>query len=525
MALPVGLPRRWSMATKRMAMQKVREILRMKMVLGLSHREVAQAVGVSPGSVGAVMGQAAALALTWEAVSLLDDQALEDQIRVPTGAQPSERPLPDFARIHVERRRAGVTLELLHLEYLETHPDGYRYTQFCEGYRRWLKRHGLSMRQCHVAGDKTFVDYSGKKPSYVDPTTGEVIECELFVAVLGASNYSYAEATRSQQVPDWVASHVRTFEYFGGVTSLVVCDQLRSGVSRPCRYEPVVQRNYDDLAKHYDTAILPARPGKPKDKAKVEVGVQVVQRWILARLRNQTFFSLESLNAAIRELLDDLNNRVMKRLGVTRRQLFEQLDAPLLKPLPPERFVFSDWATARVNIDYHVEVDGHYYSVPHTLVRELVEARFTATTVEIFHRGRRVASHVRSYVRHRHTTVREHMPVAHQAHSDWSPSRIIDWAKKMGPSTAALVTAILESRPHPEQGYRSCLGLLRLGKRYGEERLERACERALVAGARSYRHVDAILKNQLDQLPLPNTVAEETKTVTHENVRGPHYYH
>lgn len=514
------------MPGQRMSMRNVREILRLKLSLGLSHREAAASCGTSAGFVGGLVVRAAALGLQWEDIAALDDAALESKLATKTPKGQADRALPDFAVIDIERRRPGVTLRLLHLEYLETNPDGYQYTQFCQHYRDWLSRNKRSMRQNHKAGDKLFVDYSGKRPHFVDPATGEIIECELFVAVLGASNYTYAEATRSQQIPDWIGSHIHALEYFGGATKVIVCDQLRSGVSTPDRYDPAIQRSYERMAAHYDTAVVPARPRKPKDKAKVEVGVQVVQRWILARLRNRTFFSLGELNVAIRELLENLNHRVMRRFGASRRELFDRLDRDVLKPLPVDRYVHADWQGARVNIDYHVEFDRHFYSVPHRLVHERVEICATATTIEVFRNGVRIASHVRSRTAHHHTTVAEHMPVAHREHAEWTPSRLVAWAEKVGPSSAALVRAILESRPHPEHGYRSCLGILRLAQRYGDERLERACARAHAAGARSYRHVNEILVRQLDKLPLPEAdEGTSAKAIEHKNVRGPNYYH
>jgi transposase len=328
------------MAAERLSMRQLKEILRQKLVLGRSHRRIARSVGVSAGSVGGAVCRATAAGLDWKQIEALDEAALETRLYgPPEGMASAIRPMPDPAYIHAERSRPGVTLALLHLEYLEKHPDGYRYTQFCEIYRRWAKRRRISMRQVHVAGEKLFVDFSGKKPSIVDPKTGEVIEVELFVAVLGASNYTYAEATRTQQVADWIGAHVRAFEYLEGVPRDVVPDQLKSGVTKACRYDPKIQRTYEELARHYETTVLPARPAHPKDKAKVEVGVQIAQRWILARLRHRTFFSLEELNAAITELVDDLNDRVMRTYRASRRELFERLDRPALRALPSERFV------------------------------------------------------------------------------------------------------------------------------------------------------------------------------------------
>lgn len=516
------------MATERLSMRHTREILRQKWAMGRSHREVAASVGVSAGAVGEVVGRAKRAGLaTMAELETLSDEALDARLYGAPRPPATERPMPDCRSVHAERRRPGVTLELLHLEYLEKHPDGYQYTQFCEVYRRWLSKRGLSMRQVHRAGEKLFVDYSGKKLHYVDGQTGERVECELFVAVLGASNYTFAEATRSQSGPDFIGSHVRALAFLGGVPEAIVPDQLKSGVTTACRYEPGIQRTYEELARHYDTTVLPARPSSPRDKAKVEVGVQIAQRWILARLRNESFLSLEALNARIAELLDDLNERTMRLYGMSRRALFERLDQPALRPLPAERFVYAEWKRCRVNVDYHVEVDHHYYSVPHALIHEEVEARYSMMTVEVFHRGQRVASHQRSRERGRHTTVADHMPKAHQKHLEWTPSRIVNWAQTIGVKTAALATAILHERKHPEQGYRSCLGILRLGKRYGNDRLEAACARALAVGARSYRHVDSILKAGLDRLPLPEVATEAAPTATapsHENVRGRNYY-
>ena len=463
----------------------------------------------------------------WPQVEALDDRGLGGPpLRATAATATHHRPVPDCAHLHAERHKPGVTLELLHLEYLEQHPDGYRYTQFCELYRHWLHRRGRSMRQVHHAGDKCFVDYAGQKPRLIEAATGEVTEVELFVAVLGASNYTYAEATRTQQIPDWLASHQRAFQFFGGVTTAVVCDQLKSGVTLACRYEPGLQRTYEEFAQHYGTVILPARPAHPRDKPKIEVAVQIVERWILARLRHETFFALAALNARIAELLGDLNARPMRLYRASRRALFTQLDQPALRPLPAEPFVYGEWKiNARVNIDYHIELRGHYYSVPYALMHEQVDGRLTATTVEIFHRGQRVAVHVRNrHVRGRHTTDPAHMPLAHQRHLEWTPSRLITWGRTIGPQTATLIQAILADRPHPEQGYRSCLGLLRLGKRYGEDRLEAACARAVTVGARSYRHVDSMLKHGLDRLAVAEPSPPLPLTPVHAHLRGPAYY-
>lgn len=514
------------MPTERLPMRKIREILRLKWVAQRSHREAARSLGVSPGAVASVVGRAKVCGLAWAEVEGLTDEALERRLYgPPAGEIEGDRPEPDLGWIHQELRRPGVTLELLHVEYLTQQPTGYRYSAFCERYRVWRARQRLSMRQVHKAGDKAFVDYAGMRPTLVDADTGEVIPVELFVAVLGASNYTFAVATRTQQSADWIASHSNAVEYFGGVPAVWVPDQLRTGVTAPCRYEPGVQRTYAEWAEHYQTVVIPARPAKPRDKAKVEVAVQVAERWILARLRHEVFFTLAALNARIRELLTELNARPMKGYGGrSRRDLFEQFDRPALRPLPAERFVHADWLEARVNIDYHIEVQRHYYSVPHALIHETVDVRLSATTVDVFHRGIRVWLHTRRDTPGRHTTIAAHMPHAHRAHLEWSPSRLIRWGGTLGAATQALVEAILASRPHPEQGYRSCLGLLRLEKRYGAARVEAACARALAAGARSYRHVDSILKHGLDRQGVLVEASPSRSTRLHDNVRGPAYY-
>ena len=433
------------------------------------------------------------------------------------------RPQPEWAAVHRELRRPGVTLQLTWEEYREAHPDGYGYSRYCDLYRSWEQRLSPTMRQLHVAGERTFVDYGGTTLEVVDGTTGEVRECQLFVAVLGASSYTYAEATFSQRLVDWIGSHVRAFAFFGGVTAQTVSDNLRSGVSKACFYEPAINRTYAEMAAHYGTAIVPARPGKPRDKAKVEVAVQVATRWIVAKLRNRRFFSLTELNAAIRELTTQLNARVTRHLGTSRRALFDEVERPALKPLPVEPYVYAEWKQCKVALDYHVEVAHHYYSVPHTLLRETVWVRVAAQTVEVFHRGNRVAVHLRASSDRRHTTIREHMPSSHRRYADWTPERIRRQAGEIGRNTAALVEIIMRERPHPEQGFRASVGIIRLAKSYGRERLEAACGRALEIGARSYTSVNSILKSNLDaKRP---AVATDGPSIVHSNIRGPGYFH
>ena len=439
---------------------------------------------------------------------------------------PRGRPPADWPALHRELKRPGVTLSLLWEEYRAVHPDGYGYSQFCARYRAWKGKLDVTMRQSHVAGEKMFVDYAGATAEVIDPESGEVHEAQIFVATLGASSYTYAEATWTQGLPNWIGSHTRAFAYFDGVPAQVVPDNLKSGVVKACLYDPEINRTYADLAAHYDTAIVPARPRKPRDKAKVEVGVQLVERWILARLRNRRFFSLAELNQAIRELLETLNGRVTKHLGASRRQLFEALDCPALQPLPAQAYQYAEWKQRRAGLDYHVEVAKHYYSVPHALAKQKLWARITERTVEVFHKGRRVAAHMRGSGNRRHTTVAEHMPSAHRRYASWTLERIRREATANGTDTEALIDRILRTRPHPEQGFRTCIGILRLAKSHGGERLEAACERALEIGAQSYSSVVSILKNNLDRHK-PASSAKGAATgpaIDHANIRGPHYF-
>jgi len=508
---------------KRLPMRRIRDALRLR-AAGLTRRQIANSVGVGRTTVGDYLDRAARAGFSWPLPDDLDDAGLELRLFPSAGAGPGEaRSQPDWPMIHRELRKRSVTLLLLWEEYRAVYPDGYGYSQFCERYRRFKGRLSPTMRQTHAAGERMFVDYAGQTIGVVDGLTGEVHETQLFVAVLGASSYTYAEATWTQSLPDWCGSHERAFNFFGGVTAQVVSDNLKSGITKACFYEPAVNLTYADLAAHYDTAVVPARPYKPRDKAKVEVGVLLAERWIIARLRNRRFFTLGELNAAIRDCLAALNNRVTRHLGASRRALFEELDRPALKALPAEPYEYAEWAERRVGLDYHVEVEKHYYSVPHKLLREKVSARLTARTVEIFHRGKRVAAHLRSSSNRRHTTVSEHMPSAHRRYADWTPERLRRQAGGIGPGTAALVDVILRERRHPEQGFRACIGILRLARTHGTQRLEAACARALEIGARSYTSVNSILKNNLDRKR--SEPATDGPAIVHPNIRGATYFH
>jgi transposase len=513
------------MPAQRLPMRQVREVLRLKHACGHSGHRIAAAVGVSRYTVAEYLRRAAVVGITWPVPPGLDDAALERKLFTPPFT-PAEalRPQPAWPRIHAELRRPGVTLLLLWEEYRAGQPDGYGYSRFCDLYAEWRGRLSATMRQTHPAGERLFVDYAGQTVDVVDGATGEVRPAQIFVAALGASNLTYAEARWTQSLPDWIGCHVGAFAFFGGVAGQIVCDNLKAGVTAACRHEPGINRAYQEMAAHYGTAVLPARVRRPRDKAKVEVAVQVVQRWVLARLRHRRFFSLAELNGAIRGLVAELNNRPMRHLGGSRRALFEAIERPALLPLPAEPYAYAEWRRCRAGLDYHVEVHGHFYSVPHRLLREAIEARVTDRTVELFHRGTRVASHVRSPRQHRHTTVPEHMPSAHRRHAEWTPARLLREAAAVGPATVALVERILTTKPHPEQGFRACLGILRLARGYGPGRLEAACQRGLDIGARSYGSVLSILRNGLDRAFRSEPVPDEPP-VRHGNIRGGGYYH
>ena len=505
-------------------MRKIKEVLRLQ-ARGMSNRKIAVSCGIGRPTVAEYLRRAAAAGLVWPLSPELSDAAIEQRLFPPAPtAATRDRTLPDWQWVHRELKRKGVTQFLLWQEYREQHLQGYQYSWFCDMYRHWRGKLDLVMRQDHRAGEKLFVDYAGHTVPIVNQHTGEFREAQIFIAVLGASNYTYAEATWSQALPDWIGSHQRTFTFLGGVPEIVVPDNLKSGIHKAHRYDPDINPTYQDLAGHYGVVVIPARVRAPKDKAKVETGVLVVERWILAALRNRTFFSLAELNQAIRKLLVQLNTRPFRKLPGSRQEMFAALDQPALQPLPASAYTYAEWKKVRVHIDYHVEVDRHYYSVPYQLVKKQLDARITGHTVECFHKSKRVASHVRSHHKGSHTTVRAHMPTSHQQYSDWSPQRFIQWAEKIGPSTAGVITQALSSRRHPQQSYRSCLGILRLGKSYGPKRLEAACGRALLLGSCRYKSIESILKHGLDARPLPEQ-AELNIPEDHDNIRGPSYYH
>jgi len=512
-----------------MSMRKVREVLRLKFECGRSHAEIAAAVAIGDSTVGDYLRRARAAAMTWEVARGLSDDEVDARLFLYSGrCEPPARVPIDFGWVHRELSRPCVTLQTLWVEYREGAAvqaplKAYEYSRFCELYAGWKKKLGTVMRQVHRAGEKVFIDYSGKKPHIADPETGEIIGVELFVAVLGASSYTYAEATRTQKLADFVGSTSRTFEYFGCVPEVVVPDQLRSAVSGPDRYEPDINPTYLEMAQHYGVMVIPARPRKPRDKAKVEGGVLIAQRWILATLRNRTFFSLGELNSAIHELLERLNTRPFQKLEGCRRSAFETIDKPAMRPLPARRYEITEWKKVTVNIDYCIDFDHRLYSVPYTLVKAAVEIRATSTVVEILHHGQRVASHARSYgPRGKAVISDEHRPRAHRDYGKWPPERVERWAESVGPRVGELARRVMSQRTHPETGYRTCLGIIRLADKYGRERVDAACGRALKIGSPTCKSVTAILKNGLDRAPLiePSPRAP----IAHEHIRGAGYF-
>ena len=512
------------MAQERLSMRKIKEVLRLYFELRLGKKKIARACSVSPSTVKDYVLRFEKAGLTWPLSEEMDDSALSLLLFPSEGRRSSKYPTPEFGKVHEELKKKGGTLMLLWQEYKERHTEGHQYSRFCDLYRKWAKKLDLSLRQEYRAGEKLFVDFAGKTIPVIDPSTGEIRDAKIFVAVMGASSYTYAEAVPSEDLPSWTGAHIRAFEYFGGVPEIIVPDNLRSGVSKTCRYEPDINPTYHDLCKHYGTVVIPARVARPKDKAKVEVGVLLVTRWIIAVLRHHTFFSIHELNERIMELLEKLNFRLFRKFNRSRRDLFDAIDRPALKPLPETRYEYAEWKKATVSIDYHIEVDGHFYSVPYQLVRQQVEVRITASVIEVLFKGKRIATHRRSHRKGGFTSIHEHRPKSHQKYLEWTPSRFISWAEKTGPHTKELIEKVLAGKLHPEQGFRTCLGILGLGKKYETGRLEAACQRALAIRAFSYRSIKSILESGYDRKPLKDQNEEVIPSIQHKNIRGHSYY-
>lgn len=504
-------------------MKCAREILRQKLVCNLRHRDIAANLGISPGSVSVMAQRAKRAGLNWDLVTGLSDADLNRKLYEQDAESAPKRTQPDYPKMHVELARPAVTLELLHQEYKAEHADGYGYSQYCTLYRHWRKKQRRSLRVIHVPGEKMFVDFSGTRPQITDRETGDKRPVELFVAILGASDYTYAQATESQKIDDWLTCHENAIRYFGGTPKIWVPDQLKSAVVKHCRYEPGIQRAYQELAEHHGATVVPARPYKPKDKSKAELAVQIVQRWILAKIRNEVFYTLADLNLRIGEFLDELNQRETKALAASRRQLFERLDKSELQPISVVPFARGAWLNTRIREDYHVKVDGHYYSVPNSLVGEKVDVRVTVRTIEVFHGDHRVVSHPKSSEQGQKTTQLAHMPESHRQHMQWTPERLRQWASVIGHQVGVWVDAVLNTRRPLECRSRTCLGLLRLCEQFDPIRVELACERALEFNMLSYRRVRAMLANGLEAEGESES-DEQPLDIRHENLRGPQYY-
>lgn len=507
-------------------MRKTKEILRLRFELGLGLREIARSCSLGLGTVHDYLQRAKTAGVSWPLPEGWDEERLEAELFgvLRSGTSDPDKPTPDFAAIHEQKQRyRHVTLQLLWEEYRQANPDGYGYSRFCELYQRWRSKLDVVLRQEHKAGEKMFVDWAGTTIPMHDPQGGPEQAGHLFVAVLGASSYTYAEATSDEQLTNWISAHVRALEFFQGVPSLIVPDNTKTGVIRACRYDPDLNPTYQEMALHYGAGVVPARPYKPRDKAKVESGVQVVERWIIAALRHHKFFALPEMNAEIRRLVERLNHKPFRKREGSRASLFAAMDQPALRPLPMERFDMSQWSRAKVNIDYHITFDTNFYSVPYNLVHEVVEVRSTPTMVEVLHKGQRVASHLRARGHGETVTNNEHRPKSHQAHLEWTPSRVVNWAHSVGPNTARLCERILQDKPHPEMGYRACLGLMRLAREYTPQRMEAAAQRALLTGACRYQSVKSILKNSLDALPVVSDATVQPVT-THTYIRGSEYF-
>ena len=504
-------------------MRKISEVLRLRYALDCSYRDISKSLSISISTVSDYLARARQAGVGWPLPEGMTEQTLYDKLFLPVDSSVKERTLPDMEWVHRELRKKGMTLRLLWREYRDIHHDGFGYTQFCVRYRRYLKQITPMMRQAHKAGEKTFVDYAGMTVPWIDAETGEVMEAQIFVGCLGASQYTFVEATATQQTPDWIQSHVRMWTYFGGVSEIVVPDNLKSGVTKAHRYDPDINLNYQHLGEYYGVAIVPARVAEPKDKAKVENVVGCIERQILAPLRHVTFTSIAEMNRAIQDKLTRFNQQPFQKMKTSRKALFDEVDKPALKALPAEPYQYATWSHAKINIDYHFVFDEHFYSVPYQYIHHAVEVRATNKTVECFYQQQRIAVHERSCARYKFTTLSEHMPPSHKAHADWSPERIKRWANKIGGHTHLFIEQMIASRAFPQQAFRSCLGLLRLASRYGEDRLESACSIAYQAGATRYQQVESILKNKMD-LVTQSSMKPIAPTPIHDNIRGSNYY-
>lgn len=504
-------------------MSKIQEVFRQH-ISGQSNRDIGRSLNISAGTVSNYLYRARTSGLDLHSALKWSESELHERLFMPSQAPCFKRKYPDWEQVHAELRKKGMTLMLLWREYRDHQPDGVGYSRFCEHYQRYVKQISPVMRQTHKAGEKTFVDYAGMTVPWIEPATGEIHEAQVFVGSLGASQFTFVDVTASQTLPDWINSHIRMWSYFGGVSRVVVPDNLKSGVTKAHRYDPDINVNYQHVGEHYGFAIVPARAAEPKDKAKVENAVGCIERQILAPLRHITFTSIAEINAAIKPRLAAFNSQMFQKMKTSRQELFDTLDKPALNPLPPEPYHYADWKHAKINIDYHFVFDEHYYSVPWQYIHHEVQICATGKTVECFYQGKRIAAHARSNKRYQHTTLSEHMPKKHAAQAKWTPERIKRWALKMGPNTSKFIESVIKSRVFPEQAFRTCLGILRLGSRFGAQRLEKACTIALDAGITRYQQVERILKNKMDELDRTSDALKTPTIPHHHNIRGADYY-
>jgi len=510
------------MAREMLSMRKLSEVLRLSLEQKVSVRKIARSCCLARSTVSDYLGRAKVAGLGWPLPEGMDEDLLE-RLLFPVRETSLPRPALDMAYLRNEMRKQSVTLQLLWEEYRSHTSDGYSYSQFCQLYGDWVGKQAISLRQEHRAGEKLFVDFAGDTIPIHDPRTGEISQGHVFVGVLGCSNYTYAEVTATEKLPDWIGAQVHALEDIKGVPLVVVPDNTKAAVRSPCWYDPDINLTYQEMAEYYGFTVIPARVRKPKDKAKVENGVLIAERWILARLRHHTFFSIAEANEAVRKLLIGMNAKPFKKLPGSRQSVLEAMERPALKPLPECPYEFAEWKQVAVNIDYHVDVEGHYYSAPYQLIQQRLMARITRHGVELLHKGKRVAAHTRSHQKGRHTTLTEHQPPAHQKYLEWTPERLISWAGMIGPNCAEVIRQILASRPLVVHGYRPCLGVIRLGKPYGNERLERACARALKLNIATYHRIENLLKTGRDKVTMPEPDIPCPVTV-HDNVRGAGYY-
>lgn len=512
------------MSRKRTELRRIREILRLHHELEYSDREIARAYKMSHTTVSKICTAVHEAGYTWPLSDEVDNNLLQ-QICYPRKSHSmSKHPQPNWEGIWKQMQRKGMTLRLQWLRYKDKHSDGYQYSQFCEYYNRWCKKKNVSMHQEHRAGVNTEVDYAGSTLPLTDPLTGVVKQVPVFVSALGVSGLLYAEATLSMKLPDWIGSHMRMFEFYGGATEILIPDNPKTGVKRPCRYDPDIQRTYENMVRHYGAVVIPARVRKPKDKPQAERGVQEVLRWIIVLLQEREFFTLEEMNESIFDELEKINNKPFTVREGSRRSVFEDLDKPLLRPLPSEHFTFEEWKKVKVHIDYHVQIDYNKYSVPYVLAGQKLTARITGATVELFNGEKRVASHMRELTgRNRYSTHVKHMPENHVKHLKMTPDKIMRWAVRVGSHASEMAETILKRREHPAQGYRVILGIMGLSRKYGEERLEKACGMALRINSLRLKDVKLILQKELD-LNQFDGEDKEDEPIMHKNIRGEEFY-